>query len=63
MDDNLRSARSCEDMFLFMYMTHFFHIIFGPVYHTQKKIYTFDEKLNILGLKKIYTGLKLFIKH
>lgn len=52
-DDYLSSSKTFGDIFKFLYEIYFSHIVFKPVYLTKKKMFTFDNKFDILDFKKL----------
>lgn len=51
-NNHLSLAEIIADIFKFLHEIYFLHIAFGLVYLTGKKIFVFNNKLNILGFKK-----------
>ncbi len=62
-DDHLSLAKTFADIFKFLYEIYFLCIIFALVYFTRKKMFAFDNKLDILGFKGTGKGLRLFNKY
>lgn len=62
-DDHLSLAKSFADIFKFLHKIYFLYIVFGLVYFIGKKIFIFDNKLNILDFEKTSKRLKPFSKY
>lgn len=60
-NDHLSLAKIFVDVFKFLHEIYFLHITFGPVYLTGKKIFVFNNKLDILGFKKRLTKDKDYL--
>lgn len=63
MDDHLSLAKTFGNMFQFLHETYCFCNVFGPIYLTEKKTFTFNNKLDILGFEGTSKGLKPITKH
>lgn len=63
MNDYLSLTRTFGDMFKFLHKIYFSYVVFGPVYLIRKKIFAFDDKLDILGFERTGEGLRPSSKH
>lgn len=57
-DDHLSLIKTFEDMYQFLHETYFLHIAFGLVYLIGKKMFPFNDKLDMLGFEGIVEGLR-----